>query len=393
MTTYILLRQNKESGPFTLEDLKAFGVLSDDLYWVEGQSVCWLNPREIRELKDLIGQEPVKPEDYLAKFQPAEKIPVVSESSLHSPASKKNRLTTGRTALDNETVAGENDPGTGTFYTEEKVVTDETETRYSKPPDEIKQIYLKNLERQQKRRTLIMQIPLPVKRAAPYAAFLIIGIATGVMINRNNAGKNKTVTEQIPVNRIPVSQPAGIPENPASSADSSLTESSETESMVPEKPAQEPDAGYEPGLVRREKNMKPPVTDKGNTAIVKTEERPASKRNPDTEPAPVRVSAEDISPLVIAKTNDYEVGSFGGIRNLQVTVKNDSRYKLDKVTVELKYLKPRDELLRTEYIYFTGVLPSAMQTQPVPKSSRGVKVTCRVVKIESGDAVPDTAGL
>src|SRR5688572_4519767 len=59
MTTYILLRSNKESGPYSIEQLRELGVKPNDLIWVEGQSASWRNPHEIPQLKDLAGQVPV----------------------------------------------------------------------------------------------------------------------------------------------------------------------------------------------------------------------------------------------------------------------------------------------------------------------------------------------
>lgn len=52
--TYILLRNNSESTPLSLEDLKRIGLLPTDLLWVECQSVCWQKPQEIPELRQLL---------------------------------------------------------------------------------------------------------------------------------------------------------------------------------------------------------------------------------------------------------------------------------------------------------------------------------------------------
>jgi hypothetical protein len=60
---------------------------------------------------------------------------------------------------------------------------------------------------------------------------------------------------------------------------------------------------------------------------------------------------------------------------------------LDKVTVDLQYLKPRDEFLRSEHIIFSAIPPGGSQKITVEKSNRGVKVACKIIKIvtkESG---------
>jgi len=53
-TTYLLLRNNKETGPFSLEVLLQQDLKPHDLIWVEGQSVGWSNPSEIATLKSYI---------------------------------------------------------------------------------------------------------------------------------------------------------------------------------------------------------------------------------------------------------------------------------------------------------------------------------------------------
>lgn len=50
MTTYRLLRNNQESGPFSQEQLISMGLKAYDLVWVEGKSAAWRYPSEVSEL-------------------------------------------------------------------------------------------------------------------------------------------------------------------------------------------------------------------------------------------------------------------------------------------------------------------------------------------------------
>jgi hypothetical protein len=52
MSTYLLLRNNKESGPYHLQQLKEMGLKAYDLIWVEGRSAAWRYPGEVEELKE-----------------------------------------------------------------------------------------------------------------------------------------------------------------------------------------------------------------------------------------------------------------------------------------------------------------------------------------------------
>ena len=47
---YLLLRNNKQTGPYSLEDLKTMGLKAYDLVWIEGKSAAWRYPCEIGEL-------------------------------------------------------------------------------------------------------------------------------------------------------------------------------------------------------------------------------------------------------------------------------------------------------------------------------------------------------
>ncbi|HEV2481383.1 MAG TPA: hypothetical protein VGS79_17040 [Puia sp.] len=48
---YLLLRNNKQSGPYSLEELKSMGLKAYDLVWLEGKSAAWRYPSELEELK------------------------------------------------------------------------------------------------------------------------------------------------------------------------------------------------------------------------------------------------------------------------------------------------------------------------------------------------------
>lgn len=52
MTPYFLLRDNKQSGPYSIDQLKALGLRSTDLVWIEGASALWRYPNEIPQLSE-----------------------------------------------------------------------------------------------------------------------------------------------------------------------------------------------------------------------------------------------------------------------------------------------------------------------------------------------------
>ena len=51
MASYLLLRDNKQKGPYSVADLISLGLKPYDLVWIEGKSAAWRYPSEIEELK------------------------------------------------------------------------------------------------------------------------------------------------------------------------------------------------------------------------------------------------------------------------------------------------------------------------------------------------------
>jgi hypothetical protein len=54
MKKYLLLRDNYESGPYSIEQLRSTGLLPLDLIWIENESTAWKYPGEIEDVKNLI---------------------------------------------------------------------------------------------------------------------------------------------------------------------------------------------------------------------------------------------------------------------------------------------------------------------------------------------------
>jgi hypothetical protein len=56
MSAYLLLRDNKKSGPHSFEEMKGMGLLPHDLIWAEGRSLRWSHPSEMGEFRSFILQ-------------------------------------------------------------------------------------------------------------------------------------------------------------------------------------------------------------------------------------------------------------------------------------------------------------------------------------------------
>ncbi len=371
--------------------------------WVEGQSVCWLSPGEIQELKSLVGKA-VKPS--IEKDQavnagtssnsntPQENSIPVSELEGGFVNSPKKTVLTGYEPL----------PENSSLYQQEvqenpAKQTVVTETKYARPLDELKELYAKNLEQRVKKMNPLLHIPPQIKKAAFYTGLIAAGVIAGVLI-RNTGNKKTDSTQPVvysPGNTVttkeitPVKQDAGVLREDSSTIN--FTADPAADKINPEETATLPEKSTAPETK--------PTRDKVNNSAVQVSEAatvPAKKdekkiRGADLEKETKIIVADEISSLVSVKSNEYSVGSFGGIRNLELTVTNTSKYSLDHVTVELRYLKPRDELLKAENISFRSIPPNGSQTLVINKSNRGVKVVFKIIRIESKAISSTTAGL
>lgn len=69
MNKYLLLRDNKQTGPYTAQELSEKGLKPYDLVWLEGRSAAWRYPGELDELKSFAPVVEEQPYDRFYKKQ------------------------------------------------------------------------------------------------------------------------------------------------------------------------------------------------------------------------------------------------------------------------------------------------------------------------------------
>ena len=401
MTTYILLRSNKESGPFSLDQLAELGLKPNDLIWVEGQSASWRNPQEIKELVNLVN----------APVQTTFSTPV--ETEIGTPGKREDKIepaevTTracnkksvfvsmpgGKTAISQE-VPRKVEP----IYQEPVPARDvekpkeEVETKYAMSLDEIKQRYIRSLEdRKSKKRPVSFEIPEDIKKIAVYAGVFILGAAIVLLLIR----PDKTATIASDQTKLPAKfDTRSLDESPGSETDPS-DEVVMPESYYDSRSKPETNEGKQ---VTRTKTKSPVSSGQEESAETWDEEsNQGSEEDGDhrtsipknEKPEVVSIATNDISDQVSVKTNSYSIAALGGIRDLELTVRNSSDFTLDKVTVEVRYLNPNGNIVKTEDVDFRSIQPNGVQTKGMKKTSRGVKVTYRIIRIESREATTGT---
>ncbi|HEX7903166.1 MAG TPA: hypothetical protein VF487_04735 [Chitinophagaceae bacterium] len=473
MTSYLLLRNNKESGPYTLNELVSQRLKAYDLVWANGKSAAWRYPGEIPELKEYAPAVEEQPYDRFFKkpseqkkqetvvapqqktIEPSEatpapvireSIPIVEEVKpsfvpkrsvfVTLPGQKQQQAVVKEEApvkkyeqyqpRVNERVyeAEEPAPLTKTITITENPVA--AEIKYSQPLDEIKEMYVKTLQDRKQKiayKTFLLQ---SVKKIAVVLVIVGAGVLIGFTI-KSNSGKKEIVADASITKKPVISSTEGnLPDKPAE------TVTQQTDEATNEQPQQQRQVKTQQAITAHEPAIKTPATEKaikesssllavtprkentpsqhrevainepspGVEVNESTGERTRKMRSAENETAlPVNEKPKavfkngSLSKLVSVNSNEYQRVAFGGIRNLQLTVNNDSKYILDNVVVELQYLKPSEEPLRTENISFKSISPGGSSTIRLPDTNRGIKVLYKITNILSIQAAKDMADM
>jgi len=310
MKCFLLLRNNVETGPFTLEELTAQTLQPTDLIWIEDQSVTWNFPTEIEALQPFVTK---------------------LETPVKEQAEYNTLLTTSKgifVALPPQAQAQQ------TFlkeHTSDKPV--ELETRFAQPLETLRERY----------KTSGSTDTFPQRKtfSKPHTALWLVCVFAGLLLA---AGLIKKMVEAYNQNASGIATAAAMPVHdlgyPKDASESDLYQNALTTEVIPVDTS----------------TMKP---------LKKT---------------PVKVN---LKKLVQVDANDYQVGMFGGIKNLRLLVTNKSAFVLDKVKIELNYLKPNGDILKTENLLLKAVPAKSSKSLKVEPNKRGVKVAYHITSIES----------
>jgi hypothetical protein len=83
------------------------------------------------------------------------------------------------------------------------------------------------------------------------------------------------------------------------------------------------------------------------------------------------------------RENDFEVGFFGGISNLEITVSNNTESILDEVVVKVNYIKESGDLWESKEVVINNIQPGTNKSAKAPETSRGIKIKTEIVKISA----------
>lgn len=452
MASYLLLRDNKQKGPYSTQELISLGLKAYDLVWVEGKSAAWRYPSEIEELKSYAPVVEEQPFDRFFKKSETEENEInhsqkkveqnasITIAPVETVIAREKKIyvslpgsRTGKIQVEQKPSAKEIEPVR--FLHEEKSPQEKPvilEKKFSQPLDDIKEMYVQSLVDRKKKTSRNKGLVGALKKGSVTIYVLVLGILIGFTVKNISFGKgilsdsSAGTKKQDAVPTLPVttktdqnketstkdnsevlqnSEPANsefsLTGNPQDQADNN-SQIKENEVFAPQK-KQEKTRAEQNAVLREsvqggssiqentpEDVSTKPVNGERQKTVRSTGDKNAVGNNKNASSA---LADDNIRKLVSVKGNDYKRGTFGGIFGLQLTVKNDTRYILDEVIVELQYLKPSEQPLKKESIHFNSIAPHGTSTINIPPSPRGIKVSYHITNIKYKVGNDDTADL
>ena len=375
MSTYLLLRNNKETGPHSLEDLRGLSLKAYDLVWVEGKSAAWRYPGEINELKSFAPEVVEQPFDRFFKkppetsATPAQETPPVKQADHRAytpPPAESFRPKASRSVYINMPAAAKNNVEPRTVTVPPPAFS---ESLTAPSPEPVYVSPLLPYSKAPARKSL--KIPLLI------AAIILLfgtGIVTGYLLSNRGIYSSGIARRKA----APVRQPVIIPVKQVIETERITT--LPVAAVIPVITETKPDPAAH--AVKIKKDKLPAVAKKSDTILQEAPAATTAKEAVSNKRAPAQ-APENVEEYVTVKAGKYSVGTFGGITNVQLSVNNEATVPLDLVVVEVQYIQSNKKVFKTENVYFHNVAAGAALEHAAPNSPRGVKIKYRISMVNA----------
>lgn len=387
MSTYLLLRNNKQTGPFTIDELKKMSLKAYDLVWVEGKSAAWRYPGEIPEFNSFAPQAPEQPYDRFYKK-------AVPESAL-----KETKVPVPEPSGFRESFPNQSDVPREETYGKPVIIPRESnkESVYiNLPAAEKKQPVSPPAASTQQPVVLNWEEPireaanLPGRKGKPKKKWLLIasvtlffaaGMVTGFYIsNRRDYYATDGNSPQTPASPLKSSSLTQISREHAEAVpgstgkkiikplNPSITKAEEMRAASGSKKKQKINTSAKEDSIH---TVATPVP------VVNSGDSLRKSREAARIALAAKIKAHPEEYLLISMGN-YKTGVLGGISEVPVSITNRSGVVMDLVVVAVDYIQHNKKIYKTENLSFHNLAPGATVTAEAPRSSRGVKVLYRL---------------
>jgi len=382
MSSYLLLRNNKESGPFTLEEIKVMSLKAYDLIWVVGKSAAWRYPGEIPDLSAFAPPVPEQLTDLYVKKKATKQTESDGRGLENAPLEKAELPTVSRRGTTSPPSIYVNLPA-------EKKTPSRSKDRILFEPDLPPAINpepaydFSDLYKRQPTRTA--RLSGNVLWIATIALLFGTGILTGLFISDRrkyftNAGKpspNQEVLQPADKNGEQKKQELTAHTNPTTSGIDKTTlknDSVKTSKSLASKTVTNALRKNSKTVAENKDSM---AAQSALLASIKLNDstKQSAPNKSDLLYQKIKAHPEEYVDLV---TGRYSTGVFGGISSFPVSLTNNSPVKLDLVVVTVDYIQSNEKIFKTENLSFNDLEPGETVTLKAPKSTRGIKINSKI---------------
>lgn len=430
MKQYRLLRSNKESGPYSAEELIAMGLKAYDLIWIEGRSAAWRYPSEIEALKDFAPPVEEQPFD---RFYKKTKEPLIAQDAIEEkiqiPQNKKpkpkikikadlRKVETKKPEIvvpDNLTKSKHSEEtlawqdvwldweqekkaasesskkklNTAAYKTEEPVL----ETKYSASLDDIKNQYIENvLQAKNNKNKIQINISPNFKMAA---VLLGVVLAGGFWMGAKwMHDSDKDIAHNI--SSSGTTQNTQTPEQDNAITNETGNNFSNTIEKSKQAPAHNDNQVTFITVTKKDKQPRKPGTKQSETALPADDinsnteissnnseedfnERPTHKRGEETTAPAKNFSSEKTVNDYIKVPQSIQLSSDGA----DVKVNNISDVPFDMVAIDLMYYDANNQYKKGETVYIKNLQPGKSMVVKAPGDNASVTIKPRVSIISS----------
>lgn len=362
MDKFYLLRNNKQSGPYTPADAPQLNIIETDLIWVEGKSISWQHPAVVASIQNSVAEpsENKKAQNTALPQQP-QSAPLSKHIFVSMPSGTSLEKDTQIESFEKKVQEAQERANLVDQPKENKKET--IDTKYVRSLEEIKAEY--RLWLQQKSKQTFKRNIKPI-----VATLIILTLVAGAFIFIKTSEPTTPVKTSIARNVAPQQQ-------------KELQVANKKIASKEEEPTVQNVA-----IKEKVRPVTPTVeNNKSKTTAAKTTTQAARKSPATGAEEPTFSNAhtvqnnttEETTPLTQQVQVSGKAQNAGGsFDTYQVTVHNKSKQVLKTVAVDVFYYKKDSKLAQKQTLYFSNVQPGAVATTKASPDEKAVRATCHL---------------
>ena len=372
---YRILRNNKEQGPYSLDELVQLSLRPYDLIWLEGKSACWRYPSEIEELKPYLSgaveSNPVS-QSLPKSVQPVAKQELKQVTQSIAPAEEQEEELTAAMLEQKANAIYQRVQAYNARCEQE---AKDVQTKYARSLEDLKQDYADWIHgKKHKKREVSSGVKGWIAFGAVSAAFLIFLLA----------GKDKEIVWPIYLHKNTASENTAKVKEKEQVKEASPVNATPNQALESQKAAVESFIDSMRNELRKQNLVSKSGVESGKHSKKKTTDSQVSTHPvqsillPEKVINPPSIKAADLDARFIPAENSSR------IKEVQVTVHNTGTVPLKQVTVDVFYYKKGERLIDKETLFFNDIGPGNAYTVSKPGNKKAVSA-----RFELGELTAD----